>query len=59
MTAYRKINYKGVNYEYIDLISEISKPITFYSTCSTHFEFDENRYFYQDDENIYKKVDEN
>ena len=47
MAAYRKTNSKGIEYEFVDSIPEITKPITFYNTRSTHYDFDEDRYYYQ------------
>ena len=58
MTAYRKTNYKGVNYEFVDSIPEIVKPITSYNTRSAHYEFDDDRYYYHNNENVYEKINE-
>ena len=58
MTAYRKTNNKGITYEFVDSIPEITKPITHYNTRSTHHEFDENRYYYFNNDNVYEKINE-
>ena len=58
MAAYRKTNNKGITYEFVDSIPEVIKPITSYNTRSTYHEFDDDRYYFYDIENVYEKINE-